>query len=288
MKFWDIHFWLGESTSQDEAGTAAYKTVELDDKLGGEAKQHREVQGYESHLFLSYFKPSIQLLSGGVESGFNHVKPEEYTPRLLHVKGKFHVRVEQVPLASSSLNSGDVFILDAGLQIYVFQGTQANAPEKFRADQIAEGIKDERNGRAVITVFEENVQDDRKAKFWELLGGEGPIAPASAGGDDAETEIHGDVNKRLLKLSDVSGTLQFTEIASGRISRRALDTKEVFIFDTGAQVFVWVGRHATTGERTQALGYAQQYLHQHNRPPYLPITKIYEGGEDQLFDASFD
>src|SRR5512142_2160260 len=40
----DVFFWLGAHTSQDEAGTAAYKTVELDEFLHGAAVQHREVQ----------------------------------------------------------------------------------------------------------------------------------------------------------------------------------------------------------------------------------------------------
>lgn len=102
----NIHFWLGLETTQDEAGTAAYKTVELDDFLGGHTggaavTQHREVEGFESQQFLALFKKTggLNILQGGIDSGFNHVAPKTYVPRLLHVKGHVNVRIVQVPLA---------------------------------------------------------------------------------------------------------------------------------------------------------------------------------------------
>ena len=81
---------------QDEAGTAAIKTVELDAALGGRAVQYREVQGHETDKFLSYFKPCIIPMEGGVASGFKPVEVDKVEPRLFVVKGRRAVRVTQV------------------------------------------------------------------------------------------------------------------------------------------------------------------------------------------------
>jgi len=287
---WDLHFWLGTYTTQDEAGTAAYKTVELDDFLGGDPVQHREVEQYESELFLSYFKTTIQYLEGGVESGFKHVSPKEYKPRLYHVKGKKNVRMVQVELKRSSLNSGDVFILDAGLNLYQWQGRQSGATERMKAGQVCRTIDDERGGKPIVIVMDEGYSDTGSDcdEFWKLLGGQGDISNASAGGDDVEYEKKSQGVRRLFRLSDQSGQMEFEEVAQGRVTRRMLSSADVFIFDTGAHVYAWIGKGASVNEKNKSMKYAQEYLTKYNRPVYLPISRILEGAENKLFEQSFD
>lgn len=280
LKF-DVHFWLGTETTQDEAGTAAYKTVELDTLLGDVPVQHREVEGCESSLFLSYFnsKGGIRILEGGVASGFNHVKPTEYKPRLMHVKGRKNIRVVEVPLTAASLNTGDCFIVDNGMVLYQWNGKAANTREKIRAGEVCRALDDERKGLPKMVVVDQGAEDE---EFWAVLGGAKPIAD-DVGGDDAwETKN----DKQLWRLSDEGARMEFNKVAEGdRVSRDKLDTKDVFILDAGMELFVWIGKQASDQEKQQAMFFASKYLQDNKRPPFLPVTRVLEGGENDFFNS---
>jgi len=284
---YNVHFWLGLYTSQDEAGTAAYKTVELDDCLGGAPVQYREVQGSESETFLHLFD-KVVILHGGVDSGFKHVEAEKYRPRLLHIKGTIkRTVVREVSLSTKSLNSGDVFILDEGLKIYQFQGKAASGGEKSKAAQIARGIDDERGSKVQIAVLEES--DEAKAtasdkadwdRFWHSLGGKSPIAA-----HDAESDKTVKVVKQAYKVSDASGKLTFTEVP---FKKTSLHEDDAFVVSTGPMVYVWVGKSANANEKKQSLNFAQKYLNEHpDLPKTTPIVRVLSGAENDEFFSYF-
>jgi len=278
---WDVHFWLGQYTSQDEAGTAAYKTVELDDFLDGAPIQFREAMGHESDRFMSYFGGKLKLLEGGVDSGFKKVEPKSYKPRLMHVKGKKNCRVMQVDLHHTSLNSGDVFILDNGLSVIQWNGVKSSVSERNKAAELCRAIRDERGGLTKVAVNEENNEDP---SFWEVLGGKGPVKSAEEGGSDDIQAF----TKKLYRLSDATGKMTFSLEGEGaKIKRTMLDSNDVFILDVGNEVYTWVGKGATKDEKNKALGYAQDYLTKNNRPAWTPISRVLEGGEPTAFFNQF-
>ncbi|KAK7483760.1 hypothetical protein BaRGS_00024976, partial [Batillaria attramentaria] len=309
---WDIHFWLGKDTSQDEKGVAAYKTVELDEALGGGPVQHREVQDHESKQFLSYFKNGIRYLEGGVDSGFKKVERDKYETRLMQIKGKRNVRVRQVKCDCSSLNQGDVFILDCGLVIYVWNGPHSSKMERIKGAEVAKRINDEeRGGKAAVRIIE-NTWDSDPA-FFKALGSKEEIKAADDGGDDTEYERVLAEAVKLYRVSDASGKLEVTEAGEKPLKREHLDSNDCFILDSGPSgIYVWVGKKCTKTEKKSAWQNAtrtpcgssllfadrmdrteggehkiEEFLTLRGYADWTPVTQVVEGGETPLFKQYF-
>jgi len=87
----------------------------------------------------------------------------------------------------------------------------------------------------------------------------------------------------LFQLSDASGKITFTKKAEGKINGSMFDSNDVFILDGKIQLFVWIGKGASHGEKSQAMKYAEKYIVDQNRPKTLPVSRIHEGQFNQVF-----
>jgi gelsolin len=314
----DIHFLLGSHTSQDEAGTAAYKTVELDSFLHGAATQHRELQAQPSASFLSLF-PRLTFRRGGVASGFRHVgDPDDAIADRAGEEVVTLLRVFKHPCAAAagsmdsvvvcevepewrSLDEGDVFVLEKGKggKIWVWQGGRCSPMEKAKAAQVVHEMKlakrvdvevvsqAESRSRLVVAMLGGGEEDGfgvLKAPR-PIVGAVSGSRPGSSAGGEGVRE------KRLFKLSDESGRLQFVLVKDGAgISRADLDGDDVFVLDdAGRTIWVWEGQGASKAERAMWLKVAQAYVRKlqsegGNDEAYLtPIAKVREGNESSAF-----
>ncbi|KAK4725455.1 hypothetical protein R3W88_028234 [Solanum pinnatisectum] len=282
--YWhDIHFWLGKDTSQDEAGTAAIKTVELDTILGGRAVQHREIQGHESDKFLSYFKPCIIPLEGGVASGFKKPEEEVFETRLYVCNGKRVVRMKQVPFARSSLNHDDVFLLDTEDKIYQFNGANSNIQERAKALEVTQILKEKyHDGVCDVAIIDDgNLQaESDSGSFWVLFGGFAPISKKVATDDDIVPER---TTAQLYRITD--GQVNSLD---GELTKSILENDKCYILDCGSEVFTWIGRHTQLEERKSTIQTAEEYLANQNRPKSTRITRIIQGYETHSFKSNFD
>lgn len=291
-KSWDLHFWLGAETSQDEAGAAAIKTVELDDTLGGVPVQHREVQDHESSLFLSRFKKGVRYLKGGVASGFRHVDPDApYPARLFHVKGRRNVRVKEVEATVASMNKGDCFILDCGGQVFVYMGPASRRIERLKAITAANAIRDDDHaGKAKVLVIDESATESEVGDFFTGLGEGSPddVADEAAGADDAVFERSEASAATLYHVfEDSSGAMQNKKIGEKPLLQSMLNSGDCFLLDTGSGVYVWIGSGSSKQEKVKSMEMAAAYMEQQGYPKWKSVQRVVEKAEPAVFKSYF-
>ncbi|KAJ6628991.1 hypothetical protein lerEdw1_014697, partial [Lerista edwardsae] len=228
---------------------------------------------------------------GGVASGMNHVETNVYNvKRLLHVKGKRHVRAAEVEMSWDSFNVGDVFLLDLGKIIVQWNGPQSNKQERMKGMLLAKDIRDrERGGRAEIGVVEgdnEGVSPDLM-KVLESELGERPqeLQPAVS---DEVVDQQQKSNILLYRVSDSGGKMQVTEEAQRPLVQEMLNHDDCYILDHGGlKIYVWKGKGATKMEKQTSMTKALEFMKMKGYPSSINLETVHDGAESAMFKQLF-
>jgi len=301
---YNVHFWLGKDTTQDEAGAAAIKTVEVDDYLGDLPVQYRQVQGHETKNFSSLWG-SMQILEGGVESGFRKVGPKKWVPRLLHIcmpnkKKKKKIKVDEVPLGLDSLNNCDAFVLDCGTVAFDFRPPKADRWECRASNDYIQKLKSER-GKMESHIVEWNDTGRIADEFWEKFGGKPdgdlPDTPARLEKEAAEAEALADHKPSMWHVTDEGDEgaeiepKLVKELEHGdKFDRQILkdEDDDCLVIDCGNIIYAWIGSTANKNEISHSMVNAQKWLYSSGRPPCTPIVRVLSGGEPEDFWTHFN
>ncbi|XP_044073526.1 advillin [Siniperca chuatsi] len=288
---YDIHYWIGSQSTQDEQGAAAVYTIQLDEFLGSTPVQHREVQNHESDAFRGYFKQGIIFKKGGVASGMRHIETNTYdVKRLLHVKGKKRVTAKEVEMSWKSFNLGDVFLLDIGKTIVQWNGPQSNKQEKLKGMLLAKDIRDrERGGRAEIRVIEGEAESNSLQNMEILNSVLGERTSKLTDGPPDETADQEQKSKlTLYHVSDADGQMKVTEVATRPLVQDLLNHEDCYFLDQGGtKIFVWKGKKANKAERQAAMSRALEFIKVKNYPLTTNVEMVNDGAESALFKQLF-
>ncbi|KAM9548536.1 villin-1 isoform 1-T2 [Guaruba guarouba] len=287
---YDIHYWLGKESSQDEQGAAAIYTTQMDDHLGTVAVQHREVQGHESETFRAYFKQGLIYKKGGVASGMKHVETNTYNiQRLLHVKGKKNVVAGEVEMSWKSFNQGDVFLLDLGQLIIQWNGPESNRNERLKAMTLAKDIRDrERGGRAKVGIVDGEDEGSSPGLMQVLTHVLGEKRDIKAAIPDDKVDQKLKSSLKLYHVSNASGNLVIQEVAVRPLTQDMLLHEDCYILDQGGlKIFVWKGKNANKEEKQQAMSRALGFIKAKNYPASTSVETENDGSESAIFRQLF-
>jgi len=272
------HVWTGKQSSKDEISFVNFKVLQLDKKLENNLVIYYESQGKESELFKSYFD-FFTVIKGGVDADLEQYKTEHYRGKLFHVHSQgSKIQSREVSINRKNLDSGDVYLLDIGLKVFIWTGKKSNSFEKFHMGCLAQKIKDVRHNKVTVVTLYEDVPDEKnKKEFDDYLDKY----------EESDFETQQSFNssfKKMMKLSDENGRLELTEVTYGRNSLKSEDS---FLIDRGDAIIIWVGSKASQSEKRFARFFANKYVSTESRNPQMPVYITSESKAGKEFEKCF-
>jgi len=141
------------------------------------------------------------------------------------------------------------------------------------------------------TVLDQGDGDEEYTDFWAYLG-EGDIASKEAAEEEITEftpvlyRVDGDPEKPLEEVA--KGAMKQRPGKIVRVlDRGSLNEDDVFLMDSGWEVFVWIGKSADTSEKIAAMGAADRFAMMEPRAADLPVTIVKSGKESDLFKSYF-
>jgi gelsolin len=153
-----------------------------------------------------------------------------------------------------------------------------------------------------VTTLDQDQGDEEYPEFWDLIGRDGDIAPYQ---EEEDEQGMMEFEPRLYRVDgDPQRDLQLVATASRMVHKKSpsntkreadpcfkrtdLKDDDVFLIDSGWDIFVWIGSNADRSEKIAGMNAADRYSKLDPRTVELPVHIVKSGHESDAFSALFD
>lgn len=178
---------------------------------------------------------NTEILVKPFHAGLRHVN-NDFEARLFSIKGKRSpVLTQLAPISWSHFNTGDCYILQTKLHVFVWIGAESNKMEKLQASKVAMQLRDERPETEIVFADESQENDmyhtevDDFTKYLPL--DQRSVQPAVP---DSDTKVESTRSSlKLYRCNDDSGTCKIVQEKEGPLAQSDLCSDVSLKFEVG-------------------------------------------------------
>jgi len=191
------------------------------------------------------------------------------------------VRGELKKAEPGKFATGDAYIIDDGMQIFIWLGKSCTVDERFVSALASAQLDLERKGKPTITTIEEGSEIPA---FLNLFGGKITITAEDEKGLLKPVIVEKPTEVRMYQVSGES--YEKVKFSSVPAKKDLLNSNDVFVIDAFDTVYVWIGKNSSGMERYRGSMLAERF--DRDRSEQADVVVLNEGEEPEEFWHIFE